>query len=117
MKQHLTKLGFTSDDLDSIVHDYACELASNANNGGLGDQLSFLSINGMSNEQIYNKLLSGVLRQGMTVSVMEPQFPDSGHSYAFSGIVVEVQNNSVVVCDQEDNHFDVYCSEIESYEI
>jgi len=38
----LLKAGIESSSLDDIVHDAASQEASNANNGGLDDQINFL---------------------------------------------------------------------------
>lgn len=42
IKDQLLKKGFGSENLDDVVHDAASQMASNANNGGLDQQVQFL---------------------------------------------------------------------------
>jgi len=48
LNMKLLEQGFTSEDLDEIVHDAASRLASNANNDGIGSQIEFLQ------KKVYN---------------------------------------------------------------
>ena len=53
LEKVLHREGFESEHLDSLVHDAASRLASNANNGGMNGQLEFLQgICGWTREEI-----------------------------------------------------------------
>jgi hypothetical protein len=57
LKVFLMNKGIESCHLDNLVHDAASQLASNANNGGIEDQLNFLmNTCGWTSEDITNKL-------------------------------------------------------------
>ena len=43
LEELLEKHAIEAHDLDEIVHDVASELASNANSGGVTEQISFLT--------------------------------------------------------------------------
>lgn len=44
LKDKIIKQGLGADDLDDIIINAAAELASNSNNGGLDEQIDFLTI-------------------------------------------------------------------------
>ena len=48
----ITAAGYGADHLDDIVHDAASKAATEANNGGLKDQIVFLGSLGWSEKQI-----------------------------------------------------------------
>lgn len=57
LEQKLANLGFTCEDLDSLVHDAANDMASTANNQGMDGQIDFLKIvAGWSEDLILNEL-------------------------------------------------------------
>lgn len=57
LKERILQAGFESVNLDDIVHDAASSLATNANNGGLDDQIEFLVTTcGWTEEQIMEAL-------------------------------------------------------------
>jgi hypothetical protein len=45
-----------SEGLDELVHDTGSRMASQANNGGVEEQLHYLNINGWSDEEILDQL-------------------------------------------------------------
>lgn len=53
----LKREGYSEEDLDDIVQDAASDLATNANNGGIREQVNFLIVVcGWSEEDIYNRV-------------------------------------------------------------
>jgi hypothetical protein len=49
--------GICADDLDDLVEQTALDMASNANNGGLKEQLNFLiQIGGFTEEEIFKRI-------------------------------------------------------------
>lgn len=55
--EELQKQGLEAAHLDDLVHDAANDLASNANNGGLKEQINFLiTICGWTEKDIKEKL-------------------------------------------------------------
>lgn len=52
LKQELSNAQLDTHDLDSVVHDAASALASNANNEGLSGQIQFLTSHGWSYDDI-----------------------------------------------------------------
>lgn len=53
---NLTKEGYESQHLDSLVHDTASQTASNVNNEGMKGQVEFLLMSGMDEEGILEAL-------------------------------------------------------------
>ena len=57
LKQSLLADGYESQHLDEIVHDAASQLASNANNDGMSNQLDFLTVTcGWSDQEVRKAL-------------------------------------------------------------
>lgn len=56
LKRELESMGFSTDDLDSVVSDAIAEMESRINNGGLRAQLRFLEEEGFSDAEIIAKL-------------------------------------------------------------
>lgn len=52
LRQELSNAQLDTHDLDSVVHDAASTLASNANNEGLSGQIQFLTSHGWSYDDI-----------------------------------------------------------------
>ncbi|MDA8646105.1 hypothetical protein N9M08_07835 [Porticoccaceae bacterium] len=115
MRRQLEKAGFTSDDLDSMVHEAASDMATNANNGGMKSQIEFLNQAGFTDKRIWAGVLIDMLMPGMSVDVVEPKHDGSPHSCSFTGDVVKVCDDYVCVRDMEDNHWDISFDEIENY--
>jgi len=107
----------TTDNLDSIVHEAATDMATNANNDGMKSQIEFLTQAGFSDERIWAGVMIDNLKSGMSVDVTEPKNDDSPHSFAFTGDIVEVYSDYVSVRDMDDNHWDVGFDEIERFDI
>lgn len=59
LRRELSNHHLDTHDLDSIVHDAASSLASNANNEGLSGQIQFLTTHGWS----YNDILKAAKEQ------------------------------------------------------
>ena len=115
MRTQLESVGITSDDMDSMVHEVASDMATNANNGGMKFQIEFLNRAGFSDERIWAGILIDKLTPGMSVDVVEPKHEDSPHSCSFTGDVVKVCDDYVCVRDMEGNHWDVAFDEIEDF--
>lgn len=116
MNTKLERMGITSDNLDEIVIEAAERMASNANNGGVSDQLSFLHQSGYSDEDIMGAVLQDRLKPGSIVEVTDPQAEDATHAHAFSGFVVETDDAYVRVVDQDGETFDVSYVEIADFQ-
>ncbi len=56
LKMKLLEDGYSAENLDSIVYDACSEQASNANNGGLDNQITFLNSLGWSDKMIMEAL-------------------------------------------------------------
>jgi len=51
-KEYIEKHNIQSEDLDDVVHDTASQMASNANNGGIDEQIQVLKNGGWTDNQI-----------------------------------------------------------------
>lgn len=56
IKMVLEARNIESEQLDELVHDHASRMASSVNNGGMSDQLCFLSERGVSDAEILEEL-------------------------------------------------------------
>lgn len=52
LMQQIEKLGIQPEHLDEAVHDAASDMASNANNGGVREQVMFLRNSGWDDGEI-----------------------------------------------------------------
>ena len=114
MSQRFERGGIKSEHLDDLVQDIASEIASNANNGGLSEQLQFLAMNGYDEDRVWARLLMDRLEEGMSVEVSDPKHADSAHASGFAGRVADVCDDYVTVVDQDNNAWDVAFDEIVS---
>lgn len=57
IQEYINQNGIKSEDLDDVVHDAGSQLATNANNDGIKNQIDFLTIvAGWSDEDIIKAL-------------------------------------------------------------
>lgn len=115
LHNRLEQMGISPSALDSMIHDTANALATNANNEGLSGQIRFLEKSGFSEQQIWASILIDQLESGIEVDVSDPLHSDSSHTCSFSGTVVKVNNDCVCVRDMEDQCWDVRFDEIEKF--
>lgn len=116
LRQRMGQIGLGTEALDAMVHDAASDMATNANNGGVKSQLEFLLQGGFSDERIWAGIVLERLAPGLAVDVSAPQHPDSAHQHAFTGTVMQVCDDYVLVEDMDGNGFDIDFSEIVCFE-
>jgi len=117
---NLEKFGVNSNSLDDIVRDVALDLASNANNGGMKEQLQYLAQAGMDEAEVLGSVLKTIdeaTLEGLEVDVMEPQHADSPHNASFTGTIMAVLDDGLQVMDMENNAWDIAFDEIEKIDL
>jgi hypothetical protein len=117
MLEQLEKKNISSKTLGSVVDEASTDMAANANNSGMKQQINYLKLVGYSDEDIWESILIRTLETGMSVDVSEPKHQDSPHSCSFTGTVDIVLDSYVRVRDMEDNYWDVNYDEIVDFDL